>query len=89
MYYFLYSMLYLIIFKGNGYTLKGDNSVIDFACFEKGSTLKGKNLLPVGANSFLLEKIPLQKCLDLQESKQEVTSCLPVTKWQKICISAP
>ena len=80
MYYFLYGMLYLIIFKGNGYTLKGDNSVIDFACFEKGSALKGKNLLPMGANSFLLEKIPLQKYLGLQE----VTSCLPVTKWQKI-----
>ena len=28
---------------------------------EKGSTLKGKNLLPVGANSFLLEKILLRR----------------------------
>ena len=26
-----------------------------FLPFEKGSTLKGKNLLPVGANYFLLE----------------------------------
>ena len=29
--------------------------------FEKGSTLKGKNLLPRRANSFLLELTPLQK----------------------------
>ena len=29
--------------------------------FCKGSTLKGKNLLPLGANSFLLEKTPFQK----------------------------
>ena len=28
--------------------------------FEKGSTLKGKHLLPQGANSFLLEKTPFQ-----------------------------
>ena len=27
----------------------------------KRSALKGKNLLPVGANSFLLEQIPFQK----------------------------
>ena len=39
---------------------------------EKWSILKGKNLLPVGANSFLLEKTPFQKVLDMQESKQEV-----------------
>ena len=29
--------------------------------FEKGSSLKGKNLLPMGANSFLFEKTPIQK----------------------------
>ena len=28
---------------------------------KKGSTLKGKNLLPLGANSFLLEWTPFQK----------------------------
>ena len=28
---------------------------------EKGSTLKGKNLFPRGANSFLLEQTPFQK----------------------------
>ena len=26
--------------------------------FEKGSTLQGKNLLPMGTNSFLVEKTP-------------------------------
>ena len=41
-------------------TFMGGSSVkIDFSPFQKGSTLKGKNLLPfpfgVGANSFLLE----------------------------------
>ena len=38
---------------------KGDNfcfpASLDTFTFEKGSTLKGKNLLPQGANSFLLE----------------------------------
>ena len=48
---------------------------------EKGSTLNGKNLLPKGANSFLLVKTPFQKDLGLQKTKQEVTkSCLPYKK---------
>ena len=39
------------MFSGEG------NSVAKLFSFpsEKGSTLKGKNLLPVGANSFLIE----------------------------------
>ena len=37
------------------------------------STLKGKNLLPREANSFLLEQTPFQKGLGTQESKTEVT----------------
>ena len=41
--------------KGNGYTFKGDNAVvINFTSPGKRSTLKGKNLLLRGANSFLL-----------------------------------
>ena len=40
---------------------------------EKRSTLKGKNLLPLGANSFLLEHTSFQKRLVVQESKQEVS----------------
>ena len=34
---------------------------------EKGYTLKGKNLLPRGANSFLLEYIPFQKVTGVQK----------------------
>ena len=33
----------------------GNSFKIILAPFEKGSALKGKNLLPMGANSFLLE----------------------------------
>ena len=41
--------------KDNRHTIEGDNSVkIVFLPFKKRSTLKGKNLLPLGANSFLL-----------------------------------
>ena len=38
-------------------TLKGEATLSKLLCLtsEKGSTLKGKNLLPQGANSFLLE----------------------------------
>ena len=35
-----------------------------------GSTLKGKNLLPLGANSFLLEETHFLKELDVQGSKE-------------------
>ena len=47
---------------GNECTVRGATLSKSF-CFpsEKGSTLKGKNLLPLGANSLLLEEIPLQK----------------------------
>ena len=40
--------------EGNGYTFKGDSSG-KLSCFPsgKGSALKGKNLLTLGANSFL------------------------------------
>ena len=42
--------------KGNGYTFKGGNSnKIILLPSEKLSTLIEKNLLPGGANSFLLE----------------------------------
>ena len=50
------SFTYLIYIKGNEYTFKGDYSVKIVLAFpfENGSTLKGKNLLLLGANSFLL-----------------------------------
>ena len=52
-------------------SFKGDNSIkIVLLPSIKGSTLKGKNLLPRGANSFLLEETPFQKGLGVQESKQ-------------------
>ena len=54
-------------FKGNEYTLKADSV---FLPSEKGSALKGKNLLPWGANSFLLENYPFQKSFGEQESEQ-------------------
>ena len=41
--------------KGTGYTFRGGNPVKLFCLpSEKGPSLKGKNLLPLGANSFLL-----------------------------------
>ena len=44
------------VFNGKCISFKGGNSVkIVLPPFRKGSTLKGKNLLPLGANSFLLE----------------------------------
>ena len=45
-----------------------------------GYTLKGKKLLPLGANSFLLEYIPFQKELGEQESKQEVSKVISLVK---------
>ena len=53
-------------------TLSGVATLSKLFCLpsEKGSTLKGKNLLPLGANSFLLEYTPFQKGLSVQVSKQ-------------------
>ena len=63
---------------------------------EKGSFLKGKNLLPRGVNSFLLEKIPFradpflldpfQKGLGIQESKQG-KKIVSSDKWWTIYLS--
>ena len=52
---------------------------------KKGSTLKGKTLLPFGANSFLLEQITFQKGLAVRESETESQKMhLPLYKWRKI-----
>ena len=51
------------------FSLRGKNTLSKEI---KGSTLKEKNLLPEGANSFHLEYTPFQKRIDAQESKQEV-----------------
>ena len=55
-------------------------STLILALSEKGSTLKEKNLLPRGTNSFFLELIPFQKGLDVQESKQEVKQVISFVK---------
>ena len=56
-------------------TLSREKTLSALFCLppEKGSNLKGKNLLPLGANSFLLKLIPFQKGSNMLESKQEVT----------------
>ena len=62
----------------------GDNFVTSCLCFctpspfYKGSTLKEKNLLPVGANSFLLELTPFRV-----KAKTNL-SCLPL-----MCLFSP
>ena len=47
---------------------------------ENGSTLKGKNLLPKGANSYLLEQTLFLKGLDTRKSKQKVTKVVFLLK---------
>ena len=46
----------------------------------KESTLKGKNLLLRGANSFLLEWTPFEKRISVQDSKQEITKVVSHVK---------
>ena len=54
--------------KGNGYSFRDGNSEHSFAPpSEKGCTVKGKNLLPMGANTFLLQYTLFRR------SKLEVT----------------
>ena len=45
---------------------------------------KKKNLLPLGANSFLLEWTRFQKETDVQESKQEVTKVVSLLKYDQV-----
>ena len=49
---------------------------IYFIPFRKGVYSNGKNLLPWGANSFLLEQTPFQKGLGVLGGKQEVTKVI-------------
>ena len=64
---------FLEFFKWNLFAFKSYNSASGFWLpAEKWSTLQGKNLLPKGAKSFLVEW-PFQKWLVLLESKQEGT----------------
>ena len=57
-------------------TLSGKTSQNYFVSSGKGSILKGKNLLPRGANSFLLE-YPSQIGTGMQESKKGVKIIVP------------
>ena len=51
---------------------------------KKRSVLTGKNLLPLGTNSFLLEQIPFWKGAGVVESKRVVTKASSlVLKWLK------
>ena len=50
---------------------------------ELGSILKGKNLLPSGANSFLLEWTLFRKDLLCMKANKNQKSCLPCEKGQK------
>ena len=53
---------------------------IAFYPFWKRSILKGENLLPSGANSFILELTDDQKEFGVQESKQEVIKVVTFVK---------
>ena len=49
--------------QGNGYTFKRTKVLKFLTCFKKGVYSKEKNLLPLGANSFLLELTPFRRGL--------------------------
>ena len=83
--------MYEYIFSGNKglFNFKGSDilsrvatlSQLFASLLKRGCTLKGKNLLPRGANSFPLECIPFfPKGLSVQESKQEVANGVSLVK---------
>ena len=74
-------MTIMVRSQGELYTFKGDSSQIFFLLLsEKWSTLKGKNLVPLGERSFLFCADLFQKGLDVQESKQEVIKVVSLAK---------
>ena len=76
---------YIVFLRGVN-TLSGEATQSNCFCLpsEKGSALNGKNLLPMGANSFPLEQIPFQKGPSIQESIPEVTKVVSLVKWLSI-----
>ena len=70
--------------RGTGILSREISVKIVLAPSEKGSTLKGKNLLPKGASSVLIDLIPFENAHEMQESKQEVTKIISLEKSQKI-----
>ena len=63
--------------------ISGEANSIQIVCIhsEKGSTLKGKDLHPVGANSFLSEKTPLQKGHVCRKANKKLQTSSPLLKW--------
>ena len=55
-------------------TLSGEATLSKVICLrsEKESTLKGKNLLPKGENSFLLERTPFPERLDMYKMEENL-----------------
>ena len=71
-------------------SMKVTLSNLFFLPSKKRSTPKEKNLLPVGENSFLLDKTHFWKDLDIQKSKQEVLKRVILVKiGRKICLLYP
>ena len=70
----------VLLYKNEALYRKLTLAILFLLLSEKGSTLKGKNLLPLGANSFLLEQTLFQKGTGVPESKQEVTKVVFLVK---------
>ena len=64
-----------ISFKSSWYTFRETTLVKLFFPSEKGSALKWENLLPLGANSFILEQTPLKRDLVCSKANR---------KWQQL-----
>ena len=78
---------HLCILMRKGYFFRGSNSSnIVFAPSEKGSTLKGKNLLPSANRSFNSRVTPFQKGISVRKANRKIQkfSLLPCTNWQKL-----
>ena len=65
----------ILMVSGKGCNIRGSNSFKLFfaSLFEKGAILKGKNKLPFGTHSFLLEQVPFQEAPVVHESNHEAT----------------
>ena len=66
-----YTLSYALWFAETGVTVNQCRPI--FSPSENCSTLQVKNLHPMGANSFLVEKIPFQKGIGLQKAYLEAT----------------
>ena len=81
----LWQKLWILIGKQIHYTFSGGKSVKLFLTpFGKGVYSKGKNLLPMGANSFLLEQIPFRRGLMCRKANRKSQKLHACKKWLKI-----